>query len=255
MKTNSIFILFAFILFACKKEKTPETPSETPTPTPTAETGTLKINFGHLWESENLVLQNKYAVGSDTIQPTMLKYYVSNISLKNSSGNTYKIPNSYHIINAENPTLSTINLTNIPKDTYIEISYLIGVDSLRNVSGSQSGALDPINGMFWTWSTGYIFFMIEANVLPSSTQLRHHNGGFKLPYNNIIQKSFTFNGETLNINKNAQPQINFDFDFKSYFTTPNQLSFVNDLNAMQPSKTQKMAENFSYALHFKSLFP
>jgi hypothetical protein len=34
------------------------------------------------------------------------------------------------------------------------IKFLLGVDSLKNVSGIQTGALDPAKGMFWTWNTG-----------------------------------------------------------------------------------------------------
>ena len=38
----------------------------------------------------------------------------------------------------------------------------LGVDSLRNVTGVQTGALDPAMDMYWTWNTGYVMAKLEA---------------------------------------------------------------------------------------------
>jgi hypothetical protein len=43
------------------------------------------------------------------------------------------------------------------------IRFLLGVDSARNVSGIQTGALDPARGMFWTWNSGYVMAKIEGS--------------------------------------------------------------------------------------------
>ena len=76
---------------------------------------------------------------------------------------------------------------------------MIGVDSARNTSGAQLGALDPANSMFWSWNSGYIFVRMEGNS-PQSTQpynkLQFHIGGFK-GATNCIKGEFDFSEETL----------------------------------------------------------
>ncbi|MFM7774094.1 MAG: MbnP family protein [Candidatus Kapaibacterium sp.] len=65
-----------------------------------------------------------------------------------------------------------------------ELCFDIGVDSLLNCSGVQEGALDPINGMFWSWNTGYIFLKLEGFSPQSTAQgkkLEYHIGGYKAP--------------------------------------------------------------------------
>jgi hypothetical protein len=51
---------------------------------------------------------------------------------------------------------------NVPAGTYTGMYLTMGVDSARNVSGAQEGALDPANGMFWSWTSGYIMIKAEG---------------------------------------------------------------------------------------------
>ena len=50
-------------------------------------------------------------------------------------------------------------LANAPFDLYL------GVDSVLNYNGVHEGALDPINGMYWTWQTGYIHCKLEGKII------------------------------------------------------------------------------------------
>lgn len=58
---------------------------------------------------------------------------------------------------------------------------LYGTDSLSNVSGAFEGALDPINGMYWTWNTGFINLKIEGNS-SSRNKIEWHIGGYRQPW-------------------------------------------------------------------------
>ncbi len=68
--------------------------------------------------------------------------------------------------------------------------FLLGVDSLHNVSGAQTDALDPAKDMFWTWNTGYVMAKLEGNS-PSSALVNNkyefHVGGFSGKYN-VLKK-------------------------------------------------------------------
>jgi hypothetical protein len=72
-----------------------------------------------------------------------------------------------------------IVLESVPLEEYEAISFMFGVDSTRNVSGAQTGALSPSNAMFWSWTTGYI--MIKAEGLSPQSPFGNfsfHLGGF-----------------------------------------------------------------------------
>jgi hypothetical protein len=69
-----------------------------------------------------------------------------------------------------------------PSDT---LEFSIGIDSLTNVSGAMGDALDPVNGMYWAWQSGYINFKIEGKSKICKTRnnvFQFHVGGYASPY-------------------------------------------------------------------------
>ena len=110
-------------------------------------------------------------------------------------------------------------IPNVPVGDYTGITFTIGVDSLRNVAGAQSGALDPSNNMFWSWNTGYIFLKMEGTSPESpSKALVFHVGGFMKPYNAIRTVSPSFNGKTVTVRPNHTPEIHLQADVLKLFT-------------------------------------
>ena len=84
----------------------------------------------------------------------------------------------------ENETSSLISITKKNNKTISRIKFAIGVDSLMSVSGALAGDLDPTNGMYWAWQSGYINFKIEGNSSSCKTrknQFFFHVGGYKKP--------------------------------------------------------------------------
>jgi hypothetical protein len=124
----------------------------------TSTTGILKIEFEHVFDTISFALNTKTFVtpNNDSVSFTKFKYYISNVKLLRADGTTYNENESYHLIDEETAASKTISINNVPFGSYTGISFMIGVDSTRNVSGSQTGALDPALGMFWTWNSGYI---------------------------------------------------------------------------------------------------
>ncbi len=108
-----------------------------------------------------------------------LKYYISNINFvalyTNKSKNVYLIDASKN---------DSISIT-APKSKIIGIQFQIGIDSLLNCSGAQTGVLDPLNELFWTWNSGYINFKLEGTSTSSTAdkqRIEQHIGGYKAPY-------------------------------------------------------------------------
>ncbi len=70
------------------------------------------------------------------------------------------------------------------------ISFCLGTDSATNVSGALGGSLDPANGMYWAWQSGYINFKLEGSS-PRCTARKHefqfHLGGYASPFATLQQ--------------------------------------------------------------------
>ena len=64
------------------------------------------------------------------------------------------------------------------------LKFNIGVDSLANVSGALKGDLDPVNGMYWAWQSGYINMKLEGRSSSCKTrknEFQFHIGGYMKP--------------------------------------------------------------------------
>jgi hypothetical protein len=149
----------------------------------------LQINFRHFVGNDTLVFKSKEYVNElgQKYTVTKFKYYVSNIQLTNDSGKVFS-SEEYFLINEDDVQSKGMSIRNIPPGNYKTLSFILGVDSLRNCSGLQEGALDPIKGMFWAWNTGYIFLKLEGASESSTAQggiFEYHIGGFKEPANAI----------------------------------------------------------------------
>jgi hypothetical protein len=124
----------------------------------------------------------------ETYTLSIFNYYLSNFYLVDTRGTRYDFKDSYFLVK-ESETASKLIELKVPAGRYTKLGFLIGVDSIRNVSGVQTGALDPSEGMFWTWSSGYIMAKMEATS-PNSNQpaqkVEYHIGGFS-GANNTLQ--------------------------------------------------------------------
>ena len=155
-----------------------------------ATTKNISLHIHHSVAGKDLIFDNtvyKNKAGQEyTI--TNFKYYISNIKLIDEAGKAHINADSYYLVRHDDSASMDIELTDIPSGKYKSISFLIGVDSLHNCSGAQSGALDPVNGMFWTWNQGYIFFKLEGKSPSSKSSggiYEYHIGGYKAPANCI----------------------------------------------------------------------
>ena len=174
IRTSTILVLLltSALLFSCRKSDDTITSS-----------GSITFNF-----------INK--AGNDTIKPdrfsytnssgniysvSLLKYYVTNFTFYKSDGNYINLKN-YDLIDAFEPSSWKINLSALPNGTYDSLSFFVGIDSTKNFDLVQTGDLDPSYNMFWSWSTGYIFFKHEGQYIGTANDtlpLRLHYGGIK----------------------------------------------------------------------------
>ncbi len=69
------------------------------------------------------------------------KFYISNVRFENTNG-TQTAPSTSFLIDQEDSLSLSTNSISIPSGIYSSIEFILGVDSLHNVSGAQNGALD-----------------------------------------------------------------------------------------------------------------
>ncbi len=178
---------------------------------------------------------------------TNFKYYISNIKLTGSDSKVYSKEDGYYLIKADDETTWKAELDDVPPGSYSSISFTIGVDSLHNCSGAQSGALDPINGMFWTWNTGYIFMKLEGKS-PASKQPGHifeyHIGGYKEPTNFIRNTSLTFPKEPMKINPGKVTTLYIKTDVAKVLQGKNEIDFSKLSSVTDFHNSDKIADNY-----------
>jgi hypothetical protein len=173
----------------------------------------LTIRFDNRFGSERLQPEQSFYLNeNDTLVINRFKYYISHIQLIDLTGKTIVPENQYYLIDIADEKSTAIQLS-VPESRYTGIRFLIGVDSIHNVSGVQTGALDPLHGMFWTWNSGYIMAKLEGKASSSmiaGKQFTYHIGGFRRHHNTtrLIELQAPVFTDSLTIIANAATWFN-----------------------------------------------
>lgn len=209
----------------------------------------LKINFENEVDGQPLILDSATYVSAsgDSYVVKKYRYYISNIKLETADGKIYAEPESYHLIDHKNTASRNLVLKNLPDGTYNKITFLIGVDSLRNVSGAQTGDLDPIKGMFWDWNTGYIMSQIEGKVLDGSRFgifMALHLGGYGRGSSVLRWVTLTL-PQPVVVKGGAKPGIYIKSNVAEWFRTPVVYNLRQNPQIMSlGSKAETIANNY-----------
>lgn len=168
-KTRIVFFLVLFFQVALAQEK-------------------MDIVFAHLnltFRDKPLELNKEYvSENKDTLQLTGFKFYISNLKLEYADKTTYSEPDSYYLIDIENPNSCKIPIKKTTSKTISKVSFSVGIDSLTSVSGALEGDLDPTKGMYWAWQSGYINMKLEGRSSSCKTrknEFQFHIGGYMKP--------------------------------------------------------------------------
>ena len=177
IRCHSLIALLVVLLISCgEKEKV--TPLPEPVPASSVAISFLPVVDKAVFTPTTGYYSNE---SGDQYSITKFNYYISNIQLIGDA-DVYAEPESYHLIK-HCEGVNDFTISNVTSGTYTKIKFLIGVDSARNVSGAQTGALDPVNQMFWEWSSGYIFYKLEGTYVSNNNPVEDvyniHVGGFK----------------------------------------------------------------------------
>lgn len=247
MKKTVLFVAAFSLLLACRKKDDPVV-----TPPPSGKSN-LRVVVDNKVGNDPLVLETgiyQNAAGN-TYSVSILKYYLTNFRLRSTSGAYVSVPESYFLLDQATPTSLTLNLPELAAGEYDELSFLIGVDSARNTSGAQTGALDPggvAGSMFWGWNTGYIMAKIEGSSPQSPAakgSFAFHMGGFRAPVSVLRQVTLPL-PEAAKVQAGRTPEIHLKADLGKWFsgTTTINLSQIYNIMTAGPEAT-KVADNYA----------
>ena len=206
---------------------------------PVADAVPLKFDSSYL---------NKH---NETYEVSAFKFYISAIALVNTNSNiSYKLKKEEYYLVDFSDTLSTVLKLKAVPFTYNSISLTIGVDSIHNVSGAQSGALDPAKGMFWTWNSGYIMAKLEGRSQQSNQpgkKFEYHIGGFKGPENAIRRLTLFYPfAMELNVSDSTISNMTITANSNAWFYNPNEIKISDNPVCTTPGVMAKnISENYS----------
>ncbi len=220
--------------------------------------GLLKISFVNTVKGKPLQLDSTVYTNpfSETYSVTKFKYYISNIALAFPDG-IFKEIDSYHLVDAGSPSSLSFVFVASP-NTYQSLLFTIGVDSLKNVSGAQTGPLDPLNDMFWTWNSGYVMAKIEGRSPQSkvvNNKVEYHIGGFSGIHNVLKKLRIDFPaGMMLDIREGRTSEIIIEADLESWWQRPNDIKIAENPVCTTPGElAKKIADNYSKMFTIKNI--
>jgi len=217
---------------------------------------TVKISFINTVKGMPLVLDSMEYTNpfNEIYTVSRLKYYISNISLNNPQKH-FAEAGSYHLIDAADSASLHFSF-GAAANTYNSISFMVGVDSIKNVSGAQTGALDPSRGMFWTWNSGYIMFKLEGNSTASSIfnhKIEYHIGGFA-GKDNVVQLITIPLSSPLKLDAGKSSEIIITADLDKIWHGTNELKIAETPVTMSPGiLSKKIADNYNRMFSIKEL--
>ena len=160
---------------------------------------------------------------ADSINIDGFKCYLSNIVVSDSNKKKDLSPSNCHLLDFTSSDTATLYLSPFANANLLEFN--LGLDSVINTSGALGGQLDPSNGMYWTWQSGYINFKIEGtspHCLARNHEFQFHAGGYAYPYNAL---------NTINLELIPNKTFHIEIDLALFFKL---ISIQNLNHVMSP---------------------
>jgi hypothetical protein len=216
-------------------------------PAPPAE---LLIRFRAYVHGIPLELNKKYKNPfGESFEISRLRFYVSRIAPVYADPNIKSFEQStYHLIDFSDSLTTRLSLP-VESGSCLGIRFLLGVDSLDQVSGAQSGALDPAKGMYWTWNSGYQSFKIEGYSSESNQPahiMAYHIGGYRHPFSTIWKiRINTTDDEVFEIRTNNKIVVELPIELDYFFDgqTPLHIGQISSCETVG-ELAWKISENF-----------
>lgn len=245
-------VIICLVIASCGKDEASDPNGNTLLP------GNLSVEFVNMVDSQLLDISGNTnytnSLGEEYSVNTF-KYYITNIRLIKPDSSRYYLPETYWLIDASKTQTLLNTLTKVAAGKYIGMEFMIGVDSATLAKGVQGGALDPSNGMVWSWTTGYIFVKMEGRCPLAGTDslFAYHVSGYH-DYdgtNSLRWSTVYFNGQSIDVNKSLNTKIQIKTDVQEFFKNPTDWSISDSPNVTSPGHLPPIiADNYKDMFSF-----
>ena len=205
----------------------------------------IYIHFQNWVGDKQLSFDSAYtSAQGETFTVRNFRYYISHFSATGGNGKIYKLPEGNFLVDERKPDSKTIILQ-VPTSTVKAIAFQVGVDSAKNIAGVQTGSLDPANGMFWAWNSGYIFAKLEGASPQSKAPqngFTYHIGGFRTGENAIRKVELPLS----KVLSAANDTVIVKADVNAWFTGIHSFKIADRPSIMTPGlQAMQIADNYS----------
>ncbi|MEO8112597.1 MAG: MbnP family protein [Ginsengibacter sp.] len=217
----------------------------------------IKIIFINTINNSRIVLNDSIYTNpfNEKYSISKLRYYISNVCLENAS-DTFKEHDSYHLIDESKEASQSFSFS-VPEGRYNSLQFLIGVDSLHNVSGAQTDALDPANDMFWTWNSGYVMAKMEGNSPASkvvNNKYEFHIGGFSGQSSVLKEVVVNFPPATEVFKAKNTYTFIIDADINTWWQNPHDIKIADHPVITTPGINAKnISDNYANMFHIEKV--
>jgi hypothetical protein len=177
----------------------------------------------------------------EQLQIHRLMFYTSKWKIITSSNDTIPVSKKHYLINLSDDSSTKLSFT-IPANSQ-KILFDVGVDSILNTTGIQTGVLDPAIGMFWTWRTGYIMAKMHGVSPQANTagnRFSYEVGGFQSPYNAV--RTIVLELPTI---RNKNNSISIHTNLARWFNGKHPISIASNPNCHNAGKlSMQLADNY-----------
>ena len=208
------------------------------------------VHYKAYVHGEPLVLNKKYLNPfGESFEISRFKFYTGKFSpLYENKNQEFTVTKDYHLIDFSDTASTYVELT-AAGGLCKGIRFQLGIDSADQDQGAQTGALDPVKGMFWTWNSGYQTFKIEGRSSLSDQpahMIAYHIGGYREPYNTVWKLEFmTTNEQVFRISNENKIIIEIGIDLDYLFDAGKPLHIKETATCTTPGKLARdIAENF-----------
>ncbi|WP_200979643.1 MbnP family protein [Echinicola sp. 20G] len=226
----------------------------------------LSLQIAHTFGDEAFQLDQEYtSTDGASLKFNELRYWISNVELTKENGETFKVADSYYLIQnmkeqvvqdrfvLPDSVRETVVLKNIPTGTYTGISFAVGIDPMYNDDLTQTaGELNALQNMSyssWMWFTSYIFTKLKGTTSHGGEEVAF---SFETGSNDCYRNINLQLEEPIMIADNMGDEITVQNDIEKLFSD---INFDGDLmsgtqyviGATKPEMMMKLSNNYQAA--------
>ncbi len=156
-----------------------------------------QLNVSVRWGTEPISLEKYYFHGKDSLIFHELKLYLSDFQFEKETRKQVLVGPQF--IDLEDPNSLQL-FPDFPVAEYQSLRFHFGLDSSYHVSETVDGPLNPLNGMYWAWNSGYIQFKCTgtSSAIPLTDKtFEYHLGGYRQPFETIVPIQLDIKGNNL----------------------------------------------------------